>query len=206
MAPRKSAKEGKGPFETAAAPPPQGEEGGAAAPPREGEPFETAAAPPREGEPFETAAAPPPQGEGAEESDGLKMAATLRGDIRDRLLALIRGMAKPWAETDEKGQAAIAEACGSLAERLIFGVIEIVHAEGAPSLRMTVDGVSFKKGIKVSLSGSRGDPNRHLLADATDTDVLIVLDNAMRFMGEASPAPVEPDQRALDIDHPQAER
>lgn len=142
--------------------------------------------------------------EEAAPSEGLLRAETLKGDIRDRLLAIVKAMPKPFEGLDEKGQTLLAEAVGLIAERLIFGAIEIVHAEGAPSLRMTVDGVSFKKGVRVTLQGSRRDPYRHLLADATDADVLVVIEGAARFMGEAAPPAIDKDAPELDL-HPQAE-
>ena len=154
---------------------------------------------PKEDAAPETAGEAAPAGDGVEESDGLVMAETLRGDIRDRILAMIRALEEPFADLAEIDQARVAEDADSLAMRIVYRVIEIIHAEGAPSLRMSVDGVSFKKGVKVSLSGSRNDPNRHLLADATDSDVLIVIENAARFSGERRPPAIDKDAPELPI-------
>lgn len=129
-----------------------------------------------------------------EESEGLKKAETLKGDIRDRILALVRAMTTPWSELHEAAQQAIADASECIAEMMIFRCLDIAAAEGAPSMRMKVAGVKFgKDALSASLVGMLGDPCRHILADMNNREALVVFDDPSRFMGEAAPPAIDPD-------------
>lgn len=136
-----------------------------------------------------------------EASEGLDQAETLKGDIRDRMIALFKDEAqKPWPELNEKEQTRIADRCADVAEALIMETIGIVHAEGAPSMRMVVGKVAFGKGVSAQLTSSKSEENRHLLADLADgAEVIVVMENVHRYMGERAPAAIDPDQTAMDV-------
>lgn len=137
----------------------------------------------------------------AEESDGVMMAETLRGDIRDRLLRVIQDMAKPWAKMKEADQKRLADGVEALADDIIMDAIRIVHAEGSPHMPMIVGKVAFGKGVSVALMASRNDPERHRLADLADgASVMLVMQDANKFRGERAPAQTDPDQPDLEDD------
>ena len=137
----------------------------------------------------------------ADKSEGLAAADTLKGDIRDRLIGLFKDEAKkPWPELNEREQTRVAARCEDIAERLIYRTIQIVHAEGAPSIRMVVGKVAFGKGVSTNFTASKSEENRHLLADLADgAEVVVVMENVHRYLGENGPAAIEPDQRQMDV-------
>jgi hypothetical protein len=130
----------------------------------------------------------------AEDSDGVVGVDTLRGDIRDLILKELERLPVVWSDLPDLEKNITRDRVNAMASDIVYRAIEIVHSEGAPSLACIVGKVAFGKGVSVALTASRRDPNRHLLADLADgADVLLVLQDASRFMGEREDGD-EPDR------------
>jgi len=129
--------------------------------------------------------AQPEDQSGAEDSDGLVQAETLRGDIRDMVLREMERLPLVWADLPELERNIVRDRVNAMASDIVYDAISIVHSEGAPSMPMIVGKVAFGKGVSVSLTASRTDPNRHILADLADgASVLLVMENAAKYLGE----------------------
>lgn len=140
-----------------------------------------------------------PAGDDAPDSEGTLKADTLMGDIRDRLLEIIRGLERPWDALAESQQIDVAREVERTVKRLIYETIDIVHAEGSPSMRMVVGAVKFGKGVSATLTAAKTEQERHRLADLADgAEVLVVMENVGKYFGERAAAKTEPDQRDLE--------
>jgi hypothetical protein len=136
----------------------------------------------------------------APESDGLEQAETLRGDIRDMMLREVKSLGAVWEDLSDLDRSLINDRVNQTARQIVYGALEIVHAEGAPSLDMIVKSVNFKKEVNASLTGASGETNRHLLADAVGREVMVIIPDAGRLMGERPPEDQATDNPA-DQDH-----
>ena len=75
--------------------------------------------------------------------------------------------------------------------------VNIIAGHGRRTIRAVVEQVTFKDGIKAVLSASKFDENRHQLADAAGTAVLIVVADPNEFTGEKAEVEITPDQATL---------
>ena len=79
-------------------------------------------------------------------------------------------------------------------------------ARGNKAFKAHVESVTFKDGIKATLSGSAFDEQRHLLADAAGSPVVVVIADPSEFLdggAEVQPDPQQPsmfgDDSSADV-------
>lgn len=123
---------------------------------------------------------------------------TLRGDVRDAVLNLIKGLKKPWAKTSEIDQAQIISDADRLARRLAGDAVRLIASRGEDKfLEGQLDQFTAKDAIKATVSFSGHAQGRDFLFDGVGGRVLLVLLDDEEIMGETAAAEPEADQPAL---------
>ena len=122
--------------------------------------------------------------------------ATLSGDVRDKLLDMLRFQQdkRPWNQRSEQDQRETVHSVEVLAHDLVRRAVELIAAQGRRTVKAVVESVTIKDGIKAVLTLSKHDEQRHALADATGHTVLLVVADPDEFVGERAPAKIVPDQ------------
>lgn len=126
-------------------------------------------------------------------------AETLTGDVRDWLLSRLRNSQdqRAWSDRSEYDQRTTIAEADSAARHLVREAVHIIAAAGRRTILATVESVVFKDGIKATLTASKHDENRHELADAAGSSVLLVVADVAEFSGERAPVAIKPDQATM---------
>lgn len=130
-----------------------------------------------------------------DQADLIALAAdTLRGDIRDSLLAWSKATPKPWHEMTEAEQRDRAASADAFSGALIKQACGIIAAAERPCIVATLAEYREKDGIeaKLKLAGTRDVVAS--LHDACGREVLIVTSGAEDFMGQGGDAEIDADQ------------
>lgn len=134
------------------------------------------------------------------EDQTLDLAAeTLTGDLRDFILDRLRHeqSKRPWHERSEADQRDTVHQVETAVRRAVTAAVEIIAAGGKRTIKATLESVTIKDGIKATLTMSKHDENRHNLADAQGSAVLIVVADPEDFTGERAEVEIRPDQSEL---------
>lgn len=134
-----------------------------------------------------------------EENDPLieLSADTLRGDLRDSLLAWFKAQPKSWSFMVEREQRDLADAVDGYAYAVVRKASKIIAAGERPCIVATLVEYKEKEGVEAKLKlPSRGEVVAQL-HEACGREVLLVASGAENFEGESGPAQVDPDQTAL---------
>lgn len=122
---------------------------------------------------------------------------TLRGDIRDSMLAWFKAQPKSWPFMNEREQRDLAEAADRYSYQLIKQAAGIIAAGERPCIVATLVEYKEKDGVEAKLKlASRGEVVAQL-HEACGREVLLVASGAENFEGEAGPADIDPDQGGL---------
>lgn len=135
---------------------------------------------------------------GKDETDALDTS-TLYGDLRDAILDRLRAMPKPYTVMSEAEQREMIEGVERASAHLVDQAVKLIAANGKPTITATVEQCTAKDGIKVVLTASRHDPLRYELLDAVGKSALIVVADAVPYMGERELAKPDPDQPELPV-------
>lgn len=122
----------------------------------------------------------------------LAAAETLRGDLRDTILAEFKASTKPWSKLSEDEQSRLMHRAADIAGKLVVDVIDIVAERGLPALpiivgKMTVDGSACKGTFECHADDENLLRIRHLQG----ARAMFVLASPDRFNGEQQPAETE---------------
>lgn len=117
-------------------------------------------------------------------------AKTLRGDIRDQILAEFKGMPKPWQQMNEAEQRRVIERASEIALMLVTRAVRIAAHEGAPHLTAEVGQFTVKDGLKVQMAAAGTVENITRLAEHRGAAVIVLVDPA-KYHGERQKA--QPD-------------
>lgn len=119
---------------------------------------------------------------------------TLRGDVRDSLLAWFKAQPKPWGMMSEAEQRTLAQATDRYADTMVRQACQIIAASERPCIVATLVEYKEKDGVEAKLKlPSRGEVVA-ALHEACGREVLIVTSGAEEFEGEAGPAEIDADQ------------
>jgi len=125
---------------------------------------------------------------------------TLRGDVRDGLLTLLRDMETPWSKLSQRDQQWRIEAVDKLAQKVVRQSLQIVANQGFPHLAMRTGKWNVGDGIKLEITGAASVENITRLAEHGQGECIVVLAEVGEYFGERRAAAAEPDQRAMDLD------
>lgn len=124
---------------------------------------------------------------------------TLTGDLRDFILQRLRYEQSklPWNKRSETEQLETVHQVEAAVRTAVGNAVELIASHGRAVIRATIETVTIKDGIKATLSMSKFDENRHMLADAQGGTVLLVLADADEFVGEQGAVEIIPDQPTM---------
>lgn len=119
---------------------------------------------------------------------------TLRGDIRDSLLAWFKAQPKAWPFMAEREQRDLADAADRYAKTVITSACKIIAAGERPCIVATLVEYKEKDGVEAKLKlPSKGEVVA-ALHEACGREVLVVTSGAEEYLGEAGPAEIDADQ------------
>jgi hypothetical protein len=122
---------------------------------------------------------------------------TLRGDVRDSLLAWFKAAPKAWPFMSEREQRDLADAADRYAETMVKQACKIIAAGERPCIVATLVEYKEKDGVEAKLKlPSRGEVVA-ALHEACGREVLVVTSGAEEFMGEASGPTIDADQPGI---------
>lgn len=128
--------------------------------------------------------------------DFAPVAGTLRGDVRDCMLNVIRN-ATDWAKFDERRQRDINAAVDNAATVMVQKAVAAIAAEGRSVVPCKLDSLSVKDGIKVQCSAGFSHDALVLLGEAQGKQVQLTVADPSAFDDQRAPAEVTPDQPDL---------
>ena len=129
---------------------------------------------------------------------------TLAGDLMDNILDVVRALPKPWQQMTEDEHTETIKNIRTRCEYMVGQTVHILARRNHAAVRVKVDSVNFKDGVKMTASMGKVD-GAHYLADATGETVVVVLCDAEEYFGERSEERAEPDQHALPMGADEAE-
>lgn len=122
---------------------------------------------------------------------------TLRGDIRDALLAWFKAQPKHFSAMSETEQRDLSDAADRYATELVKDTAKLIAAGERPTIVATLVEYKEKDGVEAKLKlPSRGEVVASL-HEACGREVLLVTTGAEEFLGEAAPAEIKADQGDL---------
>jgi hypothetical protein len=118
---------------------------------------------------------------------------TLRGDIRDSLLAWFKAQPKSWPFMAEREQRDLADAADRYAKTLITQACKIIAAGERPCIVATLVEYREKDGVEAKLKLPSKGEVVSALHEACGREVLIVTSGAEEFQGEAGGPVIDAD-------------
>lgn len=122
----------------------------------------------------------------------------LLGDLIAATMQEIKAMPFAWGVLPEKDQQKVIDKLTGRVTEAVRQAVLIIAADARPHLVADVESITFKDGIKAVLQVAKQSADRHELADATGSMVMIVLPHIEKHLGGEVPK-AEPDQRGLDV-------
>lgn len=122
-------------------------------------------------------------------------AATIRGDLRDLILANLAGQKKLWRDMPEAEQKALAQQIDGMCAALVTQIAVLTATGGRPAVLATLENMNIGAECKAILTV----PKEHAgaLIASTKQIVAVMQPSAASFMGQRAPAATQPDQ--LDL-------
>ncbi len=126
-------------------------------------------------------------------------AETLRGDVRDAMLTLLRDMQTPFSKLSENDQSWRIEAVSRLAEKVVRDSIRIVANQGFPHVEVLVRNKGKFAGgsMELSMTAPFSVENATKLSDYGVGTAILVLAEPGEFFGERRTARPQPDQTSF---------
>lgn len=129
----------------------------------------------------------------AEQAMGVEFSkATLTADMTNTVVGWIKAQAKPWSMMSRDEQYALISGASAMVNGAVAEMVRVIAADGRNTITAKVEQVVRKNGIKAILAMSAESEHRHLLFDAQDTTVLIVLADSSEYVGGALQEPDAP--------------
>jgi hypothetical protein len=120
----------------------------------------------------------------------------LFGDLQKMIIGEIKQQVVPWGALPEAEQQKVINRVAEHTEKAIREVVQIIAGKARPTVIASVESVTFKDGVKVALTFPRSQGDRHAIADAQGSDVLLVLPDYESALGGDAPK-AEKDQPEL---------
>lgn len=126
-------------------------------------------------------------------------AGTMRGDVRDALMAWIKARPKMWPLMSETEQRDAYNSADSFGWEICKQIAERIAAEERPTIVAKLVEYKEKDGIEAKLKLSATAENIVALHKACGLEVLLVASGIEQFSAEASPPDINPDQPIMDL-------
>lgn len=124
--------------------------------------------------------------------------ATLRGDVRDSMLAWFRAQPKHWSSMSEGEQRDLADAADRFAMQLVKQACQIIAAAERPCIVAVLTEYKEKDGVEAKLKLPSKGEVVSALHEACGKEVLIVTSGVDDHMGEGGPAEIDVDQPVFE--------
>lgn len=118
------------------------------------------------------------------------------GDLMKVVLAEIKQMQVAWVMLPEKEQQKVLDRLDDRMREIVKQAVRIVAGKSRPTVQADIESVTYKDGIKVVLTMSKQQADRHAISDAVGDMVLMVLPAYAEVLGGDVPVP-DPDQADL---------
>ncbi len=124
-------------------------------------------------------------------------ASGLAKQITETLLDELRALEKPWFKTPEAEQAVIIARLTDSVYRAMEKAVQVMSAIGHKAVICNLFSVTFKDGVKATITVAPGSDMRHDLADHATRDVVLVLADPALFMQGLADIKADADQPKL---------
>lgn len=125
-------------------------------------------------------------------------AKSMLGDLMSIVLDLAKALPKPWQQLSQAEQAMWISKVDMRCKDAIEECVAIIATRNAQRIAATVDSVTFKKAVKVTLKMPHTTPGAHLVADYAGEAVLIVVADQAELLSEHHKPAATPDQPELN--------
>lgn len=122
----------------------------------------------------------------------------LFGDLLKFMVGELKQMSIPWGALPEKDQQRIIDRLQERTASTVREVVEIIAGKARPTVQASIESVLFKDGVKVTLTFSKFQVDRHAIADASGGAVLLVLPDYEAALGGDAPK-ADKDQAELFV-------
>ena len=122
----------------------------------------------------------------------------LTGDLIKVCIAEIKQLQIGYTMLPEKEQQKVIDRVTEVCKRASREATKIIAGLGRPSVSAEIESVTFKDGIKVVITMSKSQADRHAIADAQGDTVLLVLPPYDAIAGGEPPKPAPDQGRLLD--------
>jgi hypothetical protein len=122
----------------------------------------------------------------------------LYGDLLKIIMDEIRQQSVPWGALPEKEQQKVIDRVTERTEKTVREVVRIIASKTRPTVQADVESVTFKDGVKVTLTFSKAAADRHAIADSAGRNVLLVLPDYESALGGDVPI-ADKDQPGLNL-------
>lgn len=121
----------------------------------------------------------------------------LMGELMAAATRQLRGLDKPWLRLPEADQKRVLREVRDDIARAVKAAVELIASDDRTRFRAAVESVTFKDGVKAVLTMGNTEAS-HELADTAGGNVLVVIEDAVRytFVGENAPH-AEKDQAEI---------
>ena len=126
-------------------------------------------------------------------------AGTMRGDVRDALMAWIKARPKMWPLMSESEQREAYNSADAFGWEICKQIAQRIAAEERPTIVAKLVEYKEKEGIEAKLKLSATGENILALHLACGREVLLVASGIEEFSAEAGPPDVNPDQPIMDM-------
>lgn len=122
---------------------------------------------------------------------------TLRGDVRDALLAWVKQTPKSWSQMAEREQRDLAGRADVFARAILKQACQIIAANERPCIVASLVEYKEKEGVEAKLKLASTGANVAALHEACGREVLIVTSGYDDVSGEAAEAEIDADQPGI---------
>jgi hypothetical protein len=122
---------------------------------------------------------------------------TMTGDLLAALIDEFKHAPDVWQKMSEATQSDVIFRVRNRVRHAVKDAVHIIASANRPTIVGTVESVTIKDGIKAVISLSKTDPQRHALADAAGSAILMVVASDTYDGGTEEVKP-EPDQPPLN--------
>jgi hypothetical protein len=123
---------------------------------------------------------------------------TMTGDIRECILDVLKhGIQKPWQQLSEFEQRDVVAKAEAAARDAANKAVDIIVADGRPTIIAALESVAVKDGIKAIVKLSKDDELRHDLMDSQGKTILLIVTDKASYHGEREPSKIDKDQLSL---------
>lgn len=121
------------------------------------------------------------------------------GDLMSCVIDLAKALPTTWQKLSQEQQELYLSQVDAKCKQAIEECVAIIASRDSKPIPATVDSVTFKNGVKVSLKMAQATHGAHLVADSTGQSVLITVTDTSELTSDHHKPAADPNQPALPI-------